>query len=120
VGAIEGLGDLVLGGADGGEGVPAGTSAEAVTVGGAVVGSVEGLGDLVLGGLAGGENVGGEKLTLLLAPALGKALLMLPPPTQPADRHPTPSTASTRTSLPGILLNPPGAGCGLRAATGTA
>ena len=49
----------------------------------------------------GGEIVGTGTLTLRLAAALDKALLMLPFP-QPAARHPAARTASAMTSLAGI------------------
>jgi hypothetical protein len=105
-GPAEGLGDRVLGGSVAGEdgsvvgvGVSAGASAEAVSEGG----PAEGLGDRVLGGSVAGDAVGGETPILLLAAALDKALLILPPP-QPATRHPAATIARAAASVPSVLL----------------
>jgi len=99
-GAVVGGG--VVGGAVVGGAVVAGS------VVGDVAGSVAGAGGLVLGDRVGGDNVGretvgGEMVTLLLAAALDRALLILPPP-QPAARHPAATIASPATSFTSSLL----------------
>ena len=98
-GSGDGEGDSVDG-----EGAGAGATAGVVSVGGTVEGgAAEGLGDRVLGGSVTGDAVGGETPILLLAAALDRALLILPPP-QPATRHPAATIARAAASVPGVLL----------------
>jgi hypothetical protein len=104
-------------GAVAGGGVAGGAVVGGAVVGGAVVagsavagvaGSVAGAGGLVLGDRVGGDSVGretagGEMVILLLAAALDRALLRLPPP-QPATEPPAATITSPRTSFTSSLL----------------